>query len=237
MHNVNKVLLLLETSQILQFTEITLKTVEIIEKKWLFTDKVLSIFLIVSKLGLQDTYKKAFINILYYFNNILISKRNCFLTLTEIDLKLLLSHDGLNVHIETDVYDLVIDWCLKNENYDEFDTAVECVRFSCMNKTQLEYCTSKTNNLKLQNTIKQYMVKSEYSSVLVQPSRKVPYVLCTMKRGENGDTFVYQWDWNLLKFVEFFKVDPLPQGTTGYHVAVKGNVINLSIFIVILLTK
>lgn len=229
---IDSLLLLLETSQILQFTETTLKTIELIETKWFFTENVLPIFLLVSRLGMEDLYKKAFINILYKFNYILTYKRKYFWRLCEKDLKLLLNHNGLNVENETDVYDLVIRWCKKNENNDEYEIAIECVRFNSMNKVQLEYCISKTNNFNLQNTIKQLMNKSENPLVLIKPPRKVPYVLCAMKNNVvNGYSFVFRWDWDLLKFVEFLRVDPLPQDTFGYHVAIKGKLNNLSVFV------
>lgn len=219
---------ILETSQLLQFTDIIQKSIELITEKYLFTVHAVPIFSLASRLGLQELYEKARVYILYNFKRLLVLNKDSFFELNEGDLQQLLNDNGLNIDNETDIFDLVIEWCSETNNYNiEYEIAVGCVHFNSMNKNQLKCSISKTNNLNLQNTIKQYMnytkETEESLGLLIRPPRCVPYVLCAMKNEEDGYAFIYRWDWASMKFIKFLRVDPLPLDTTGYHVVVHGN--------------
>lgn len=62
---VKELLLVLETSQLLQFENIIKKSIELIKDKYLFTVHAIYIFSLASKLGLKELYNKARIYILY----------------------------------------------------------------------------------------------------------------------------------------------------------------------------
>lgn len=225
---VEELLLVLEISQLLQFTDINQKSIQLIKEKYLFTPHAIPIFSLSFRLGLKELYEKARVYILYNFKTFLVQNRDSFFELIEGDLQLLLNDNGLNVNSETDVYDLVIDWCSETNNYDiEYEMAISCVHFSSMKNHQLQSCISKTNNLNLQNAIKQYLSctnESENSMELLnRPIRSVPNVLCAVRNEVDGCAFIYRWDWASLNFIKFLKLDPLPFDTTGYHVVIKGN--------------
>lgn len=227
--SVEKLLLVLETSQLLQFTYIIQESIKLIKEKYLLSVHAIPIFSVAYRLGLQELYEKARIYILYNFKTFLIQNRDGFFDLTEGDLQLLLNDNGLNIDDETDVFNLVIDWCAKTNNYDiEYEMVVGCVHFNSMNQNQLQSCISKTNNLKIQNTIQQYLScnneSKDSTGLLIRPIRSVPNVLCAIKNEEDGYAFIYRWDWASMKFTKFLRVDPLPLDTTGYHVVVKGNI-------------
>lgn len=229
--NVEELLSLLETSQLLQFTDIIEESMNVINNRFVFTPYAVPIFSLASRLGLKELCDKSRIYILYNFKKLLLLNRDSFFELNEGDLQVLLNDNGLNVRNEIDVYDLVLEWCLKTNNYDnEYEMAVNCVHFSSMNKTELNSCISKTDNLNLKNTIKQYIncinENGESMELLIRPVRSIPNVLCAMKN-ENKGAYIYRWNWTSLKFTQFLKVDPLPIDTTGYHVIVKGNFNNI----------
>lgn len=223
---VKELLLVLETSQLLQFENIIKESITLIKNKYLFTVNAIYIFSLASRLGLKDLCNKARIYILYNFKTFLIQNRDSFFELNDDDLLSLLNDNGLNTKNEIDVYNLITDWCLKTDNYNiEYDMTIGCVRFNSMSKNQLKYCFLKTKNFNLQNTIKQYVINTNQSEetmgLLTRPMRSVPNALCAMKNENNG-AYIYRWDWTLFKFTQFIKVEPLPTETTGYHVVVKG---------------
>lgn len=221
------VLLVLETSQLLQFTDTIKKSVDLIKERYLFTRNALHIFSLTSMLGLKALFDKARVYILYNFKMFLMQNRDSFFQINEDDLLLLLNDTCLNVENEVDVYNLVIDWCKNTNSYNmEYKMATSCVRFNSMNTNQLQNCISKTNNLNLQSFIKNYLNRTNQSEesvgLLIRPVRSIPNVLCAMKN-ENEGAYIYCWDWAILKFTRFMKVEPLPVDTTGYHVIVNGN--------------
>lgn len=196
--------------------------IELIEEKYLLTVNVFLIYGLASRLGLMDLMKKARVAIQFNFKTLLDQNRAGFFELPKEDLKELLNENGLNVNDETDVYDLVVEWCLETKNIDiEYRMVVDSVRFDSMNKNQLQHCSSKTKNLNLKKTIKKYIRKKNKNSK--RPVRSVPYVLCTVRNDDDGYAFIYSWDWATKKFIQFLKLDPLPPAITGYHVVVKGN--------------
>ncbi|XP_050530643.1 kelch repeat and BTB domain-containing protein 8-like [Daktulosphaira vitifoliae] len=221
--SISEFLILLETSQILQFNEITKKCTLIIEKQFLFSSSAIQIFSLTFKLGLNELFEKARIYILYYFKTLIKQFREEFLKLTEEDLYQLLCDNGLNVEKEVDVFDLIIEWSTKANKQDvEYEVVLACVHFNAMNKQQLEYCITKTKNQDLKNKIEKYLKhKSERSIEMEKSGRHIPYVLCGIKNEENGHAYIHCWDWNQLKFIKFLQLDPLPLDTTGYHVVVK----------------
>lgn len=201
---------------------------KIVEERYLFkVDSTIQIFSFASMLGLQDLSDKARIYILLYFKSILIQFRDGFLELSKEEIQLLLKDNRLNVDDETDVYNLIIDWCREtNNNIDvEYDVAIGCVRFNCMTKIQLESCILKTNNLILQNAIKQFYHKDtiDFNRLLIRPPRNIPCDLCAVKNENNGFAYIYRWNWTTMNFEMFIKVDPLPRDSTGYHVVIKSN--------------
>jgi hypothetical protein len=230
-NGIHDILLILEVSQLLHFSFIIFESIKIIKEKFLFTNYAIDIFSKVSKLGLQNLLDKSRAYVLYNFTTILEKNKNGFMNLNERDLQSLLNFNSLNVPNEKYVYDLIIEWCAKNNNYKhEYELAVSCVHFNTMSKEELEYCISKTANVNLLNTIKPFLDVSNDNQdtvSLIRPIRSVPYVLCAVKNENNGHAFVYRWDWSCMQFTKFLKLDPLPLGTTGYHVFFKGNKNNL----------
>jgi len=229
--NIDELLCILETSLILQFTEISEASMELIKGNVLFSINALSIFFVTSKLGLEKLCKKARAYILYNFKTFVVRYRNIFLhKVKEEDLKLLLSDNELNVEHETDVFDLIIEWCYKTNNCDiECEIAVDCVHFNSMDKNQLKSCLSKTDDLNLQNVIKQYInnlndLSNQSIELLIKPKRNVPNVLCAMKN-DNQHAFIYTWDKDSLQFIRYLQVNPLPRNVTGYHMVSRGKLI------------
>lgn len=224
---VGDLLIIMETSQLLQFESVVERCSTVVKDNYLFTIDALCVFSFTSRLGLKDLYNKARIYILYNIKTLLITSRSDFFKLNEEDLLTLLNDDGLNVEDdEIDVFNLITEWCSKTDNHDmEYDMVIGCVRFSSMCKYQLQNCLLKTNNLTLLRTIRQYMSctyqSEERMELLTRPRRSVPHVLCAMKN-ENEAAFIYRWDWTLLKFTPLVKVEPMLLGTTGYHVVAKG---------------
>lgn len=221
-----ELLLVLETSQLLQFENIIEQSIILIKDKYLFTVHAIYIFSLASRLGLKELYNKTRIYILYNFKRLLIQNKNGFFELNDDDLLSLLNDNGLNVEDEIDVFNLIIEWCSETDNYNmEHDMTLGCVRFNLMNKNQLNSCILKTNHLSLQDTIKQYMnyttQSEETMGLLTRPIRSLPYVLCALKN-ENKAAYIYRWDWTLLNFTPFINMEPLPSDTKGYHVIVKG---------------
>jgi len=223
-----ELLLILEVSQLLQFTSIIFETIKVIKEKYLFTIYAINIFPVVSKLDMLDIVEKAHAYILYNFKAILEHNKVGFLELNVGDLQSLLNSNSLNVDNEIDVYDLIIDWSSVNSHYNfEYEMAAWCVHFNSMNKEQLQYCISKTNNLCLQNTIILYITYTEENrdtiGLFTRPARSIPYVLCAIQHKQNDHAFMYCWDWNNMQFKKFLKLDPLPPNTNGYNVIIKGN--------------
>ncbi|XP_025191040.1 uncharacterized protein LOC112591438 [Melanaphis sacchari] len=220
-------LLTLEVSQLLQFSFIYLQAAKIIEEKYLFTIYAIDVLPEVSKLGLQNIFDKARAFVLYNFRKILKKNKVGFLSLNEGDLQSLLNSNSLNVGNEKDVFDLIIDWCLTNNNYNiEYELVVSCVHFNQMTKKQLICCISMTKNLNLQNVIKPYIDfakdEDEYIvSNVIRPFRCIPFGLCAVKNEDDGQSFIYRWDWTSMQFIKFIRLDPLPLDTTGYHVFAK----------------
>lgn len=221
------VLLVLETSQLLQFTDIIKKSVDLIKERYLCTLHALHIFSLTSSLGLKALFDKTRVYILYNFKIFLIQNRDSFFQINEDDLLLLLNDSCLNVENEVEVYNLVIDWCKNTNSHNmEYKIATSCVRFNSMNTNQLRNCISKTNNLNLRSFIKKYLNHTNQSKesvgLLIRPVRSIPNVLCAIKNEKEG-AYIYCWDWAILKFTRFIKVEPLPVNTTGYQVIVNGN--------------
>ncbi|XP_025408876.1 kelch-like protein 28 isoform X2 [Sipha flava] len=216
---------ILETSQLLQFTDIIQKSIEVITEKYLFSVHAVPIFSLASTLGLQELYEKARVFILYNFKKLLVLNKNSFFELNEEDLQQLLKDNGLNIDNEIDIFDLIIEWCSKTNNYNiGYEIAVDCVDFNAMDMVQLNYSITKTNHFNLINTIRHYInYKRGHETslnLLIKPPRCVPHVLCAIKNEEDGYAFIYRWDWVSLKFTKFLRLDPLPLYTTGYHVIV-----------------
>lgn len=216
----------METAQLLQFTIVVQDIIEHIVDKYLLTINAIPVYSLASRLGLKDLMLSARTYILFNFKTLLAQNRDRFFELSKEDLKELLNDNGLNVNDETDIYDLIIEWCLETNNIDvEYELVVDIVRFDSMNKNQLKHCISKTKCSNLKNIIKQYInyeVENKDSKGS-RPMRSKPYVLCTLGNDEDGYAFIYRWDWTSKKFIQFLKLDPLPPTTTGYHVVVKGN--------------
>ncbi|XP_050438532.1 uncharacterized protein LOC126844402 [Adelges cooleyi] len=225
LESISEILLLLETTQILQFTEITKQCIQIVEKQFLFSACAIQIFSVAFKLDLHELYEKSRIYILYNFNVLTIHNRDEFFKLTVEDLYQLLCDNSLNVEKEIHVFDLVIEWCSKTGREDiENEIAIACVHFNTMDVSQLQYCLSKTNNFKLQNNIEQYLhnkINGDNNDT-IKSIRRVPIALCGIKNEDSGHAYIYYWDWNQMKFIKFLQLDPLPLDTTGYHVVVKG---------------
>ncbi|XP_026817278.1 uncharacterized protein LOC113556504 [Rhopalosiphum maidis] len=224
-NGIEDILLILEVSQLLQFSFIIFESIKIIKEKYLFTNHAIDIFPEVSKLGLQNLLDKSRAYILYNFTTILKKNKFGFLKLNERDLQSLLNSNSLNVANEKDVYDLIIDWCSTNNGYNfEYELAVSCVHFNVMSKEELECCISKTKNSILQDVIKPYIdiSRENHDTVsLIRPIRCIPYVLCAVKNEDDGHAFIYRWDWSSMQFTKFLRLDPLPLDTTGYHVFIK----------------
>jgi len=224
-------LLILEVSQLLQFSFIIFQSTKVIKEKYLFTINAVNIFPEASKLGLKNLLDKAHAYISYNFTTILKKNKVGFLKLNEQDLQLLLKNTNLNVENEKEVFDLIMDWCSTNNNYNfEYELAVNCVYFNRMTQEQLKYCISKTENTDLQNVIKPFIhfPKNTQDIVsLINPIRCIPHVLCAVKNEDDGHAFMYRWDWGIRQFVKFLRLDPLPLDTIGYQVVVKGYKNNL----------
>lgn len=224
--NLADLLLILEVSQLLQFPFIVFESIKIISEKYLYTKNAVDIFPVVSRLGIKDLAEKSCAYILYNFNTISVQNKEGFLKLEKVDLQTLLNNNTLNVDNEMDVFDLIVQWCLINDNYkEEYDMIVSCVRFKVMNQKQLECCISKTNNSNVHSVIEPYFEDcakehQELTGLIVRPIRRIPFVLCAVKNETDGCAFVYRWDWTTMQFVKFIRLDPLPLDTTGYHVIV-----------------
>ncbi|CAH1732177.1 unnamed protein product [Aphis gossypii] len=218
-------LLILEVSQLLQFSYIIFQSIKVIKEKYLFTINAVNIFPVASKLGLKNLFDKAHAYISYNFTTILRKNKVGFLKLNEQDLQLLLKNINLNVENEKEVFDLIMDWCSTNKNYNfEYELAVNCVYFNRMTQEHLKHCISKTENIDLQNVIKPfiYFPKNNQDIVsLINPIRCIPYVLCAVKNEDDGHAFMYRWDWGIRQFVKFLRLDPLPLDTIGYQVVIK----------------
>lgn len=232
--DLNDLLAILEVSQFLQFPFIIAECIKIVREKYLFTIYAVNVFSTVSKLGIKNLIEKSQAHILYYFKKILSQNRAGLLKLRKVDLQALLNNNGLNINNEKDVFDLIVNWCLVNNKYDnEYEMIVSCVRFKSMNKEQLEYCISKTNNVNLKNVMIPYMDYTRKKKdiiamgLFIKPIRNIPFGLCAVKNELDGYAFVYRWDWSSMQFTKFIRLDPLPLDTTGYFVAVKGNKNNL----------
>ncbi|KAE9524182.1 hypothetical protein AGLY_015427 [Aphis glycines] len=224
-NDLEDLLLILEVSQILQFSFIIFQSTKIIEEKYLFTINAVNIFPKASKLRLKNLLDKAHAYILYNFTTILRKNKVGFLKLNEHDLHLLLKNINLNVENEKEVFDLIVDWCSMNDNYNfEYELAINCVYFKRMTQEQLKYCISKTKNIHLQNAIKVFInfTKNIQNTVsLTKPIRCIPHVLCAVKNEDDGHAFMYRWDWDIRQFVKFLRLDPLPLNTTGFQVIIK----------------
>jgi len=221
---------ILEVSQILQFPFVLSESIKIIREKYLFTIYAVNVFSTASRLGIKSLLEKSQAHILYYFKKVWSQNKPGFFKLSRADLKTLLNNNSLNVNNEKDVFDLIFNWCLVNNKHKyEYDLVVSCVRFKSMNKEQLEYCISKTNNLKVKNVIIPYMdcTRENQGPItmgsFIKPIRNIPFGLCAVKNELDGYAFVYRWDWATMQFTKFIRLDPLPLDTTGYHVVVKGN--------------
>jgi len=232
--DLDDLLTILEVSQFLQFPFIIAESIKIVREKYLFTIYAVNVFSTVSKLGIKSLLEKSQAYILYYFKTILSQNKAGFLQLSKADLQTLLNNNSLNVNNELDVFDLIVNWCSVNNNYNiEYEMIVSCVRFKSMNKEQLEYCISKTNNINLKNIMIPHKdCTNEYQNSLtmelyIRPIRNIPFGLCAVKNELDGYAFVYRWDWACMQFTKFIRLDPLPLDTTGYHVIVKGNKNNI----------
>ncbi|XP_003245535.1 uncharacterized protein LOC100574822 [Acyrthosiphon pisum] len=227
--DLNDLLTILEVSQFLQFPFIVAESIKIIRAKYLFSMYAVNVFSTVSKLGIKNLLEKSQAYVLYHFKNILDQNKAGFLQLRKVDLQTLLSNNSLNVVNEQYVFDLIVNWCLVNNNYNmEYEMIVSCVRFKSMNEEQLKYCISKTNNLNLQNIMIPYMdctrepVQDPMTmGLFIRPIRNIPFGLCAVKNELDGYAFVYRWDWASMQFTKFIRLDPLPLDATGYHVIVK----------------
>lgn len=222
-------LVILETSQLLQFTEIIKKSIELIEDRYVFTTYALQIYSLASKLGLKSLFNKTRNYILYNFKFYLLHCMDYLKKSNEDDLQLLLNDNRLAVEKEIDVFNLVVDWCKGTNNSDlEYKIAMNCVRFNIMNTNQLQECISKTNDLNLQNYIKKYLNYTNQNlgcvGLLIRPVRSIPYVLCGVINDREG-VYIYRWNWDVLRFTRFLKVQPLAPNTTGYNVIAKGNLL------------
>lgn len=228
--DLKELLLILETSLLLQFSFISFESLKIIKDRYLYTINVVDVFSVLSKLGLKTLSEKAYDYILYNFQNILIQKRDKLLGLDEDDLQSLLKNNNLNVDEEIDVYNLIIDWCSTNCNYNnEYEMIVGCVHFVSMTNEQLQYCISKTNNVDLLSIMNEYITCSneQNETRLLKSIRFVPYGLCAIKNEIGGQAVIYKWDWNCMQFTKFLELKPLPLGTNGYNIITKGNKCNL----------
>jgi len=225
-NGVEDLLLILEVSQLLQFSFISFHSTKVIKEKYLFTINAVNIFPKAFMLGLKNLSDRAHAYILYNFTTILKKNKVGFLKLDEQDLQLLLKNTNLNVENEKEVFDLIMDWCSTNNNYNfEYELAYNCVYFNRMTQEQLKYCISKTKNINLQNIIKPliYFPKNDrYSVSLINPIRCIPHVMCAVKNDDDGHAFMYRWDWDVRQFVKFLKLSPLPRNTVGYKIFIKG---------------
>lgn len=220
--------LLLETSQLLQFTDVIKKSIELIIQKDLFSTDAIPIFSFASGLGLKELCEKARLYILYHIKNILVLNKKSFFELNEDDFVQLLNDNRLNIYNEIDLFDLVVEWCSETNNHNkEYEIAVSCIHFNAMDENQLKCCISKTNNLNLQITINKYIDyiqnPKESLGLLVRTPRNVPHTLLTIQKDFDGMITIYRFDWTALKFVDYVIVDPLPSWTVGYTVVVHGN--------------
>jgi len=225
---VHDVLCLLEVTQILQFTKMNEEIIKTIERNMLFTIRAVSVYFVASKLGLKTLSDKARIYILYNFKTLLTNTK-CrmmfYKNTNKDDLKILLSDNRMNVDNETDIYNLIIEWCLQTKNYDmEYEIAANCVHFNLMNTNQLLSCLLITKDINLKKTINHYrnLLKNNERSMsyAIKPKRSILFELCAMKIEDLG-VYLYRWDRNSLKFIRFLKVDPLTKDRIGYCVAVR----------------
>lgn len=210
-NGIKDLLLILEVAQLLQFSFIIFESIKIIKEKFLFTNHAIDIFPEVSKLGLQNLLDKSRAYILYNFTTIMEKNKLGFMQLNERDLQSLLNSNSLNVPNEKDVYDLIIDWCARNNNYNfEYELAVSCVHFNTMSNEELECCILKTKNVILRDVIKPYLdiSRENHDTVsLIRPIRCIPYVLCAVKNEDDGHSFIYRWDWSCMQFTKFLRLD------------------------------
>lgn len=236
--HLEELFLLLETSLILQFTEVFNECIMIIEENHLFTiNSTIQIFSFASMLGLEVLSDKARFYVLYNFKRFLMQNKNAFFELSKEELQLLLNDNGLNVNDETDVYNLIHDWCAETHNYDNdvlYDMVINCVNFNSMSKFQLESCILKTKNYILQSAMKQlyhkdtFDVTDDLKILLIKPPRIIPSALCAIKNEDDGYAYIYRWNWSTISFEQFIKVDPLPRNSTGYHVVNKSNICGIN---------
>lgn len=228
--DLSDLLTILEVSQLLQFSFVISESIKIVREKYLYTIYAANVFATVSRLGIKSLLEKSQAYTLYYFKRVLSQNKAGFFKMSKVDLKTLLNNNSLNINNEQDVFDLIFNWCLVNNCYKyEYEMVVSCVRFKSMNKEQLEYCISKTNNLNLKNVMIPYLncIKENQGPItmgsFIRPIRNIPFGLCAVKNELDGYAFVYRWDWATMQFTKFIRLDPLPLDTTGYHVVVKGN--------------
>lgn len=213
---------LFETAQFLQFTNIMEQAIQFTIKRYFCTSHIPHIFTFSYRLGLKDLYQPACAYIIFNFKRMLFYGRPALTKLPKEGLLYLLQQDGVNVKREVEVYYLVCEWLQSHPEENEYEVILDCVRFNDMDKNQLKQIILKTTNIKLKNMINHYISELSYGIPML-PTRRLPYVLCTMQNDAEGYVYMYQWDWEALKFQKTLKVDPLPVNAAGYQVVVKGN--------------
>jgi len=146
--------------------------------------------------------------IVHNFEQLLTEYRQMFFkNANNDDFKLLLSDNRLNVDNKTDIYNLIIEWCLKTKNYEMvYNIAVKYVHFNVMNKEQLLNCLFITKNLCLKKMINhiRYLLRKNIRSIeyASKPKRSISFEFCAILNEDFG-VYLYRWDWDSLKFKGF----------------------------------